>query len=125
LSIDLFAVGDVTDALERFWVNAMKCLGPTAQKRFIDTFDIYTESVVQQAEDRDNHVFRGVDSYMQVRRDTIGAKPSFALLEHDMELPDEVFNHPLMYDLRMWCIDMLCLGNVRGCPPCLSVVDEG
>jgi hypothetical protein len=99
-------------SLERFWVNAMTCLGPTAQRRFIETFDTYTESVVQQAEDRDKHVFRDVESYMQVRRDTIGAKPSFALLEHDMELPDEVFNHPLMHDLRMWCIDMLCLGNV-------------
>nr|8H72_A Chain A, Delta(6)-protoilludene synthase K435DRAFT_659367 [Dendrothele bispora CBS 962.96]8H72_B Chain B, Delta(6)-protoilludene synthase K435DRAFT_659367 [Dendrothele bispora CBS 962.96] len=101
-------VGEIS---RTFWENAIKCLGPTSQKRFIETFETYLYAVIVQADDRDHHVFRDVDSYMVVRRDTIGAKPSFALLEHNMDLPDDVFNHPLLEDLRTWCIDMLILGN--------------
>jgi len=71
------------------------------------------DSVVQQAEDRDNKHIRTVESYLEVRRDTIGAKPSFALLELEMDLPDDVFNHPTLEKLRMLVIDMLCIGNVR------------
>lgn len=70
------------------------------------------DAVVQQAEDRTRHRVRGLDSYLEVRRDTIGAKPSFAILELEMELPDDVFNHPILESLRLWVIDMLCIGNV-------------
>lgn len=97
---------------DRFWELAIKTLSPTAQRRFIDTFDLYTASVVQQAEDRTHAYIRSIDSYLMVRRDTIGAKPSFALLEADMNLPDEVINHPVIVDLSISCIDMLILGNV-------------
>ena len=71
------------------------------------------QSVVQQAADRTHAYIRDIDSYLEVRRDTIGAKPSFALLELGMDLPDEVINHPVIKDLSIWVIDMLCLGNVR------------
>lgn len=70
------------------------------------------DGVVQQAEDRTHTHMRTIDSYLEVRRDTIGAKPSFAILELEMDLPDEVFNHPVLENLRTWVIDMLCIGNV-------------
>jgi len=68
-------------------------------------------AVVQQAEDRTQNHIRTLDSYLDVRRDTIGAKPSFAILELEMDLPDDVFNHPTLENLRTWVIDMLCIGN--------------
>lgn len=71
------------------------------------------QAVVQQAEDRTYNHVRSLDSYLAVRRDTIGAKPSFAILELEMDLPDHVFNHPTLENLRTWVIDMLCIGNVR------------
>ena len=70
-------------------------------------------AVVQQAEDRSQKNIRTLDSYLEVRRDTIGAKPSFAILELEMDLPDDVFNHPILEKLRVLVIDMLCIGNVR------------
>ena len=85
---------------------------PTAQRRFIETFDSYMDSVVTQAEDRTKHLIRSIDSYLKVRRETIGAKPSFALMELEMDIPDEVFYHPTLESLRVWVIDMLCIGNV-------------
>lgn len=101
----------------RFWERAIKTATPTSQKRFIDTFDAYTASVVQQAEDRTHSYIRSIDSYLAVRRDTIGAKPSFTVMEMDMDLPDEVLDDPTIMNLTLWCIDMLILGNVS-CHPC-------
>ena len=111
----------------------MKVAGHTCQKRFIDEFDEFVRAVVKQAQDRDHLVFRehlpfsasviflptavqgDAKSYMAVRRDTVGAKPSFALLEMDMELPQEVFDHPTLATLRDIATDMLYLANV--CSP--------
>lgn len=70
------------------------------------------DAVVQQAADRTQNHIRTLDSYLDVRRETIGAKPSFAILELDMDLPDDVFYHPTLENLRTWVIDMLCIGNV-------------
>nr|QJQ03973.1 Pro1 [Armillaria gallica] len=96
----------------QFWDLAKKTASTQAQKRFIDTFDEYLESVVQQAADRNNSHVRGIESYLEVRRNTIGAKPSFALLEFDMQLPDESHQSSgYQRNLRKSCIDMLCLGN--------------
>lgn len=99
------------DSPHRFWENAIRTTTETAQRRFIDTFQLYTDSVVQQAADRDDSRIRSVDHYFELRRDTIGAKPSFAILEVKMDIPDEVMNHPSIVKLTSACIDMLIIGN--------------
>ncbi len=68
---------------------------------------------MQQAADRHVQRLHTVESYLDMRRENIGAKPSFALLELDMNLPDEVMAHPVIVDLSTWAINMLILGNVR------------
>ncbi|KAF9038910.1 terpenoid synthase [Hymenopellis radicata] len=100
--------GEVTRS---FWLNAIRTATPIAQKRFIDMFQLYTDSVVQQAVDRNAHHIRDIDSYFDVRRDTIGAKPSFAINEVHLNLPDKVMEHPVIKELTALCIDMLCIGN--------------
>ena len=69
------------------------------------------DSVVQQAADRNNNHIRDVDSYFEVRRDTIGAKPSFAINQLYMNLLDKVNNNPVIKKLCELCIDMLIIGN--------------
>nr|BDO24660.1 sesquiterpene synthase [Collybia nuda] len=101
-------IGEITRS---FWCNAIKTVGPTAQRRFIEEFSVYTESVVEQAQDRDHFVFRDIKSYMDIRRNNVGAKPAFALLEMDMELPHEIFDHKSLITLRECTVDMLCLAN--------------
>lgn len=83
-----------------------------SQRRFIDTFDEYLESVVDQAADRDSARIRDIESYINIRRNTIGAKPSFVIMEQGMDIPDNVFENEVFQRLRMATIDMLCLGNV-------------
>jgi hypothetical protein len=96
----------------RFWELASKGATPTAQRHFIETYQLYVNSVLQQAIDRADNYIRDVNSYFQVRRDTIGAKPSFTLLEFTMDIPDEVMQHPVIHELSIGCIDMLIIQNV-------------
>ncbi|KAL7282972.1 terpenoid synthase [Trametes coccinea BRFM310] len=96
---------------QQFWQHAVKIASASSQRRFIATFDDYCQSVVEQATDRAIGRMHDVDSYLHMRRENIGAKPSFAILELDMDLPDEVFFHPMLVDLSTWAIDMLILGN--------------
>lgn len=100
--------GEVT---RQYWLNAIKTATPTAQKRFIDCFQRYTDAVVQQSADRDHSYIRSIDSYFEVRRETIGAKPSFAINEVHLNLPDHVLDHPVIKSLTVSCIDMLIIGN--------------
>ncbi|KAJ7049042.1 terpenoid synthase [Mycena amicta] len=94
-----------------FWANAIKGATPTAQRRFVDTFEQYMDAVVQQADDRNASRIRDVESYFEVRRDTIGAKPSFAVNEIHLNIPHEIITHPIVVKLTYLCIDALIIGN--------------
>ncbi|KAF8483510.1 terpenoid synthase [Russula ochroleuca] len=100
--------GEVT---RQFWELAIKTASPQSQKRFIETFATYTQAVVQQAADRTHEHVRSIQEYLEVRRDTIGAKPSFAILETGMNLPDEAVQHPVIQEMSILSIDMILLGN--------------
>jgi hypothetical protein len=67
---------------------------------------------VGQAADRTHEYIRTIDEYLEMRRDTIGAKPSFAILETGLDLPDEAVRHPIINELSTLAIDMILLGNV-------------
>ncbi|KAJ6583837.1 terpenoid synthase [Mycena vulgaris] len=84
---------------------------PFSQVRFIETFQSYMDAVVQQADDRNSHRIRDIESYFEVRRDTIGAKPSFAICEIHMKIPDEIMAHPAVAKMSILCIDALIVGN--------------
>ncbi|KAG6852845.1 hypothetical protein C0991_008616 [Blastosporella zonata] len=101
----------VGEAARQFWERSMLYASESSRRRFIETFDNYTASVVQQAHDRAENHIRGIDDYFVVRRDTIGARPSFVVLTFALNLPDEVFVDPMIQKVTNACIDMLILGN--------------
>ena len=76
-------------------------------------YEEYVEAVCQQAEDRDVGHVRSISDYMDLRRRTIGAKPSFDLLLLPLELPDHILDHPVITELMFLAIDMIILANVR------------
>lgn len=82
-----------------------------AQRRFIDYFTAYTDSVVEEASDRDAGVYRQVEDYFAIQRDTLGFRPLYALMV--LELPDEVVYHPAIVEMVICVIDMLIIDNVR------------
>ncbi|KAH9030941.1 terpenoid synthase [Lactarius pseudohatsudake] len=100
--------GEVT---RQFWELAVKTASPQSQKRFIEASGAYTQAVIQQAEDRRHKHIRSVQEYFEVRRDTIGARPAFALIELDINLPDEVIHHPVIEEMATLAVDMIILDN--------------
>ncbi|EIM79126.1 terpenoid synthase [Stereum hirsutum FP-91666 SS1] len=105
------------EVARQYWELAIKTATPKSQRRFVAAFDDYMNAVVQQAKDRTHSTIRDIDSYMEVRRKTIGAWPSFALLELDMDLPEDFMDHPVMHELHVLSISMICLGNVSDIAP--------
>ncbi|KAK7691188.1 hypothetical protein QCA50_006291 [Cerrena zonata] len=95
----------------QFWENVIRSTTPTFQHRFIAAFQEYTDAVVQQALDRDHHNIRKINQYLEIRRDTIGIKPSLTILESQFNLPDEVMRHPSLIALQSACVDMVAICN--------------
>ncbi|KAI0296923.1 isoprenoid synthase domain-containing protein [Multifurca ochricompacta] len=91
---------------------AIKTASPQSQKRFIEAFDIYSEAVVQQAANRDHKHIHSIQEYIEVRRQTIGAWPVFALIELDMNLPDEAVHHSAIEQLSVLAVEMIWVANV-------------
>ena len=95
----------------RFWLNVIKSATTSCQRRLIHTFQLYTDAIVWQAVDRNNNHIHDIESYLEIRRETIGAKLSFAILEIYMNLPDAVMNHPVIKKLTELCLDMIIIGK--------------
>ncbi|KAJ7889559.1 isoprenoid synthase domain-containing protein [Mycena olivaceomarginata] len=76
-------------------------MSPDTQQRFVETFDFFSQSVTQQAQDRAVGVIPDLKSYIALRWDTSGCKPSFVLIEHanNLDIPEEVMEHPLIASL--------------------------
>ncbi|KAG1854771.1 isoprenoid synthase domain-containing protein [Suillus tomentosus] len=99
------------EVARQFWGRTIRNASGQSQKRFIAVFDDYLEGVVQQAIDRSRHHIHDIDSYFDVRRRTIGARPAFALLELGFDIPDEVISHPAIENVVSASTDMLILAN--------------
>ncbi|PBK94503.1 terpenoid synthase [Armillaria gallica] len=96
---------------QEFWALGVKSASSTSQRRFVESFRTYMDSVVQQAKDRQNRHIRSIDDYLDVRRLTAGIDPSYSMLELGYDLPDEVFYHPTVVALHRLSRDMIILDN--------------
>ena len=70
------------------------------------------QSLMQKAKDHNHKHFRTIDEYLEIRRDTIGVKPAFAILEIGLNLPDEAVCHPVINELSNLALEMILLDNV-------------
>ncbi|KAL5513793.1 hypothetical protein ACEPAH_4194 [Sanghuangporus vaninii] len=95
----------------QFWESAIKIASTSSQRHMNESFTAYLESVVEQARDRETSARQCVTGYLNNRRQNIGARPSFVLLELDMDLKDDVSYHPVMMELTQYIIDMLIIDN--------------
>ena len=96
----------------RFWALGTRTASSTSQRRFLETFTEYANSVVQQAEYRNIQRIPTVEEYLEIRRQTIGVYPSFCMIELPYDLPDHVFDHPVVKDLARFSRDLIILDNV-------------
>ncbi|KAG1836888.1 isoprenoid synthase domain-containing protein [Suillus subalutaceus] len=95
----------------QFWARAIQTASLSSQRHFLETFTAYLRAVVVEALDREQGHRRSIDDYLKLRRLTIGAKPSFTICEMGMDLPDEIFYHPVIVELAECSTDLIIIGN--------------
>ncbi|KAG2031108.1 isoprenoid synthase domain-containing protein [Suillus americanus] len=96
------------EIVRQFWARAIQTASPSSQRHFIENFTTYLSALILEATDREQGQCRSINDYLKLRRDTSAIKSALAICEMEMELPDEVFYHPIIVDL-VNCITELCL----------------
>ncbi len=96
----------------RFSETFLKLSGEECHNRFLESFQQYTDSVVQRSADKTKNRIRQTREYFELRRDTIASKPQFCTLQIDLDLPDSVFRDiPQIEALEGVCTDMMIICN--------------
>lgn len=99
--------------MPRFWSRAIKHSTHQAQKHFITNATEFLKAIIIQATDRESEVARNVDDFMVLRRASVGAGNLFFGYEMTLNLPDEVYFHPIIDKLHEYCADMIAIDNVN------------
>ncbi|KAF8188916.1 terpenoid synthase [Mycena galopus ATCC 62051] len=100
--------GEIT---RQFWLNAMRIATEQSQRRFIDEFELYMDSMVQKAQDRTEKHVRGIEEYFAVRRVTIGLKAAIFINRISMDVPDELLENEHVLTLINKATDMILIAN--------------
>ncbi|KAG2118311.1 isoprenoid synthase domain-containing protein [Suillus clintonianus] len=95
----------------QFWARAIQTASLPSQRHFLETFTAYLRAVVVEALDRERSHRRSINDYLKLRRLTVGAVPSFVICEMGMDLPDEVFYHPVVVELAECSTDLILISN--------------
>jgi len=99
--------------VSRFWDRAIQTASLPSQRHFLDSYTAYLHAIVAEARDREEAHCRRIDDYLNLRRHTVAAKPAFAIYEMGMNLPDEVFNHPVIAELGDCITELMLIENVK------------
>ncbi|KAG1874825.1 isoprenoid synthase domain-containing protein [Suillus subluteus] len=97
--------------LHRFWARAIQTTSLPFQRHFIYSYTAYLRAVVVEALDRDEAHCRSISDYIELRRDTCATKPAIAIYEMGMDLPDEVFYHPVIVELVECIAELMLIDN--------------
>lgn len=83
------------------------------QRRFYQTCADYVDAVGKEAAYRVQGRVLDLSSYEKLRRDNSAVYACFALFEYalDIDLPDEVVEHPTFKNLQDWGCDLVCWAN--------------
>jgi hypothetical protein len=100
--------------IDSYWRRLISTASRGVQQRFIETFDFYFQSVTQEAQDRARGAIPDLESYIALRRDTSGCRPSAVLIEYanNLDIPDEVMEHPIIRNLSDASNDLVSWSNV-------------
>ena len=87
-------------------------------RRFFEAMEAYFDAQCQEADSKE---VPDLDSYIRFRRDASGCKPCFVLIEYanGLNLPDEVFEEPIIRTLQETANDIVSWSNVSP-PPIVS-----
>lgn len=98
--------------IARFTQSVAKVANPVAWEHLVETILDWFESAVKQARERDADFYHSTTSYFTSRRVNIGVEPSLVIFELGLSLPDVVWRHSVIMELRRLVADMTFLTNV-------------
>ncbi|KAG1902512.1 isoprenoid synthase domain-containing protein [Suillus fuscotomentosus] len=101
----------IGEIARQFWAHAIKSASLPSQCHFLETFDEYLHSVVVKALDREQGRRRSLDDYLKLRQYTAGLIPCLFIYEMGVDLPDEVFYHPVIMDLAECLSYLISIDN--------------
>ncbi|KAI0355479.1 terpenoid synthase [Trametes cingulata] len=99
------------ELVRQFAERGLRTATAEATSHFLKDFTEYMESVVLEAEDRCNGATRSIEEFVRVRRLNNGGRPSLSPCELHLSIPDEVFYHPHIVELRDAIVDMITAIN--------------
>jgi hypothetical protein len=81
--------------------------------------ETYFQAVQQEAFYRAEGIVPDLGTYIELRRETSACKPVFDLIEYslDLELPDDVIEHPVIMALTQGANDLVTWSNVSAISP--------
>lgn len=86
--------------------------------QFLDSNAHFSKNTIQEALDREAHskkdTIRNIQSYMVMRRETIGTRPCFVLMRsiRRLYIPDDVLEDPVVKEMENVALDMVYIVNV-------------
>ncbi|KAG2753747.1 terpenoid synthase [Suillus brevipes Sb2] len=89
--------------VQQFWARTIQTASLSFQRHFLYSYTAYLRAVVVEALD--------ISDYIKLRRDTCGTKPAIAINEIGMDLPDEVFYHPIIVGLVECIAELMLIDN--------------
>ena len=94
-------------------VRSLKIATPSSVKHFKLAFTDYVESIVVQAQQRDDHiVLQNIEEFERCRREDIAVRPCFFPCQSHLNIPDEALFHPVVTELENLSAFMVSLDNV-------------
>ena len=85
----------------------------TYKRQNIALWDLYIDSVVQEAKDRNADLIRDLASFIPLRRGSIAVYIVSLMTTLDSEIPPQVYDHPTMQRMLDLISDIVILENVR------------
>ncbi|KAG8979837.1 hypothetical protein FRB94_010944 [Tulasnella sp. JGI-2019a] len=103
----------VGETLRSFWERVCERASEGTQRRFVDTCQMYIDAIYQQVINRKCDQIPSIEEFIELRRDTSAVKLCHALTEYsmDLDLPDVVFEDPIIQSLQEGANDILTWAN--------------
>ncbi|GJE85113.1 terpenoid synthase [Phanerochaete sordida] len=87
--------------------------GPATARRFLEHSENYVLGFAREAELREQGVVLDRATYEPYRRENSGTRYAFGTFGYvlGMDLPDEIFEHPVYMEMHYAAVDMVCWSN--------------
>ncbi|KAI0334297.1 terpenoid synthase [Cubamyces sp. BRFM 1775] len=99
--------------LHDIWRRFRATASPGACNRFFHAVESWMNSQVEQARNRSTDEIPSVESFIVLRRRTIGGPIVEAMVEYslDLQIPEHIWNHPVLQEMSKAVIDIMTWPN--------------